>query len=290
MSSMKARGLGISFVLVLSAVFSLASARTTSAQAQTASVSFTVEITPSAGIAEPVRGLPVYLLRKSFESMVAEAQGDVPRPDMDKFIDSQKLSKELIAWMHKNHTLTLSGEEFAKNLTPQEIINIPEFWQAYFQINAGSKAFGFPLPKYDDRDQTRNPAKYQREVDDYHARVMKYIEQNPDSKVEMDEELDSIDPSHQWKDKIGERSNAIHRMALDWAQSRYFVRQAQTNLNGRADFTGLPAGTFWISTLDIYGQAGDTREKWDTPVSVRNGTATQVALSNYNAVPAKPLP
>ncbi|HEV2421712.1 MAG TPA: hypothetical protein VGS59_08400 [Candidatus Acidoferrales bacterium] len=287
---MKARGLGISFVLVLSAVFSLASARTTSAQAQTASVSFTVEITPSAGIAEPVRGLPVYLLRKSFESMLAEAQGDVPRPDMDKFIDSQKLSKELIAWMHKNHTLTLSGEEFAKNLTPQEIINIPEFWQAYFQINAGSKAFGFPLPKYDDRDQTRNPAKYQREVDDYHARVMKYIEQNPDSKLEMDEELDSIDPSHQWKDKIGERSNAIHRMALDWAQSRYFVRQAQTNLNGRADFTGLPAGTFWISTLDIYGQAGDTREKWDTPVSVRNGTATQVALSNYNAVPAKPLP
>ena len=290
MSSMKARGLGISFVLVLSAVFSLASARTTSAQAQTASVSFTVEITPSAGIAEPVRGLPVYLLRKSFESMLAEAQGDVPRPDMDKFIDSQKLSKELIAWMHKNHTLTLSGEEFAKNLTPQEIINIPEFWQAYFQINAGSKAFGFPLPKYDDRDQTRNPAKYQREVDDYHARVMKYIEQNPDSKVEMDEELDSIDPSHQWKDKIGERSNAIHRMALDWAQSRYFVRQAQTNLNGLADFTGLPAGTFWISTLDIYGQAGDTREKWDTPVSVRAGTATQVALSNYNAVPAKPLP
>ena len=290
MSSMKARGLGISFVLVLSAVFSLASARTTSAQAQTASVSFTVEITPSAGIAEPVRGLPVYLLRKSFESMLAEAQGDVPRPDMDKFIDSQKLSKELIAWMHKNHTLTLSGEEFAKNLTPQEIINIPEFWQAYFQINAGSKAFGFPLPKYDDRDQTRNPAKYQREVDDYHARVMKYIEQNPDSKLEMDEELDSIDPSHQWKDKIGERSNAIHRMALDWAQSRYFVRQAQTYLNGRADFTGLPAGTFWISTLDIYGQAGDTREKWDTPVSVRNGTATQVALSNYNAVPAKPLP
>lgn len=290
MSSMKARGLGISFVLVLSAVFSLASARTTSAQAQTASVSFTVEITPSAGIAEPVRGLPVYLLRKSFESMLAEAQGDVPRPDMDKFIDSQKLSKELIAWMHKNHTLTLSGEEFAKNLTPREIINIPEFWQAYFQINAGSKAFGFPLPKYDDRDQTRNPAKYQREVDDYHARVMKYIEQNPDSKLEMDEELDSIDPSHQWKDKIGERSNAIHRMALDWAQSRYFVRQAQTNLNGRADFTGLPAGTFWISTLDIYGQAGDTREKWDTPVSVRNGTATQVALSNYNAVPAKPLP
>lgn len=288
---MKARSLGfIFFVFVLSPVFFLASRRTVAAQEQTSSVSFTVQITPSAGIAEPVRGLPVYLLRKSFESIQAEAQTSVPKPEMDKFIDSQKFSKELIAWMHKNHTVTLSGDEFARNLTPQEIINIPEFWQAYFQINAGSRAFGFPLPKYDDRDQTRNPAKYQREVDDYHARVTKYIRQNPDSKQEMNEELDSIDPSHQWKDRIAERDNAIRRMALDWAQSRYLVAQAQTDVNGRAEFTGVPAGTSWISTLDIYGQAGDTREKWDTPVSVHPGAATQIALSNYNAVPAKPLP
>lgn len=291
MCNMKARSLGlVSSMFVLSAAFSFASARTSSTQSQTASISFTVQITPSAGIAEPVRGLPVDLLRKSFESILAEAEGDVPKPDLDKFIDSQKLSKELIAWMHKNHTVTLTGDEFAKNLTPQKIINIPEFWQAYFEINAGSRAFGFPLPKYDARDQTRNPSKYQREVDDYHARVTKYILQNPDSKDEMDEELSSIDPSHQWNDKIGERSNAIHRMALDWAQSRYFIAQAQTDLNGRAEFSGLPGGTFWISTLDIYGQAGDMREKWDTPVSVRAGAAIQVTLSNYNAVPAKPLP
>lgn len=287
MGSMKVRLL---FALALLPVFSLASACTACAQDQTGSVAFTVEITPSAGIAEPVRGLPVALLRKSFESILAEAQGNFPKPDLDEFIDTLKFSKELIAWMHKNHTVTLTGDEFAKNLTPQEIIKIPEFWQAYFEINAGSRAFGFPLPKYDARDQTRNPAKYQREVDDYHARVTKYILQNPNSKDEMDQELSSIDPSHQWKDKTGERSNAVHRTALDWAQSRYLIAQVQTNLNGRAEFTGLPAGTFWISTLDIYGQAGDTREKWDTPVSVRAGAATEVSLSNYNAVPAKPLP
>src|SRR5215469_7490716 len=290
MCNMKPRGLGLIFsMFVLSAVFSLVSARSTFAQ-ETASISFTVQITPTSGIAEPVRGLPVYLLHKSFESILDEAQSNVPKLDMDKFIDSQKLSKELIAWMHKNHTVTLRGEEFAKNLTPQEIINIPEFWQAYYQINAGSRAFGFPLQKYDDRDETRNPAKYQREVDDYHARVRKYIEQNPDSKQEMDEELDSIDPSHQWKDKIAERDNSIHRMALDRAQSRYLIAQTQTDVDGRAEFAGVSAGTFWISTLDIYGQAGDTREKWDTPVSLRAGTAAQTVLSNYNAVPAKPLP
>lgn len=260
------------------------------AQAQTASISFTVQITPSAGIAEPVRGLPFSLLRKSFTSIQAEAEASVPRPSMDKFIDGLKFSKELIAWMHKNHSVTLTGEEFAKNLTPQEIIHIPEFWQAFFEINAGSRAFGFPLPKYDDRDKIRKPAKYQREVDNYHAQVTKYIEQNPDSKLEMDQELASVDPSQQWNDKLAERKSRIHRMALDWAQSRYLVAQTQTDLNGRAAFSGVPPGTYWLSSLNIDGQVGDTREKWDTPVELHAGDAKRITLSNYNAVPSKPLP
>ncbi len=276
-------------IFLSGALFGL-SARASFAQAETASISFKVQITPSAGLAEPVRGLPVVLLRKSFTAIQAEAESSIPHPSMDKFIDTLKLSKELIAWMHKNHTVAITGEEFAKNLTPQEILYIPEFWQAYFEINAGSKAFGFPLPKYDDRDRVRKPAKYQQEVDDYHARVTKYIEQNPDSKAEMDEELAPIDPSPQWNDKLAERENQIHRMALDWAQSRYFVAQTQTDVNGRAGFTGIAPGTYWLSSLNIYGQAGDTREKWDTQVEVRSGDAKQVILSNYNAVPSKPLP
>lgn len=266
------------------------SARTSFAQAQTASISFTVQITPSAGLAEPVRGLPFFLLRKSFSAIQAEAEASVPQPSMDKFIDTLKLSKELIAWMHKNHTVTLTGEEFAKNLTPQEIINVPEFWQAFYQINAGSRAFGFPMPKYDDRDKIRKPAKYQHEVDDYHARVTKYIEQNPDSKAEMDQELASTDPSPQWNDKLAERKSQIHRMALDWAQSRYFVAQTQTDLNGHAGFANVSPGIYWLSSLNIYGQIGDTREKWDTQIEVGAGDAKQVILSNYNAVPSKPLP
>jgi hypothetical protein len=276
-------------IFLSGALFGL-SARTSFAQAETASISFKVQITPSTGLAEPVRGLPILLLRKSFTAIQADAESSVPHPSMDKFIDTLKLSKALIDWMRKNHTVSLTGEEFAKNLTPQEIINIPEFWQAYFEINAGSKAFGFPMPKYDQRDQTRNPAKYQREIDDYHARVTKYILQNPDSKAEMDEELSPIDPSPQWNDKIAERESQIHRMALDWAQSRYFVAQTQTDANGLAGFTGVAPGTYWLSSLNIYGQAGDTREKWDTQVEVRAGDAKQVILSNYNAVPSKPLP
>lgn len=273
----------ILFVFALAAL-ALALTDPSCAQAQTAPVSFTVQITPSTGIVEPVRGLPFYLLRKSFSNIQQEAEASVPMPDMEKFIDSQPVSKELRAWMHKHHSVTISGDEFAKNLKAEEILNIPEFWQAYDQMNIGDAKFGFPTPKYKESDKVRDPAKYQREVADYHARVLKYINENPDSKQGMDAELDSIDPSPQWNDKVGARASAIHRTALDWAQSRYLVAQTQTDVNGRAEFIGVPAGNYWISSLNIDGQVGDIREKWDVPVAVHAGVAMQMVLSNYNSV------
>jgi hypothetical protein len=275
------------FAALFVAAFVPASQRRACAQTQTGSVSFTAQITPSAGLAEPVRGLPVYLLRKSFTAIQEEAAASVPKPEMDKFIDSQKLSKELIAWMHKHHTVYITGEEFASNLTPQEIIYIPEFWQAFFEINAGSKAWGFPMPKYDDREKARNPEKYQHDVDEYHAKVTKYIVENPDSKDEMDEYLATIDPGPHWDDRVAARESQVHRMALDWAQSRYMVAQTQTDLNGRAGFGSVPAGSYWLSSLNVEGRAGDMDEKWDVPVAVRAGSASQIILSNYNAVVAK---
>ena len=274
-------------VIFLLVAFVLAPESSLSAQAQTASVSFTAQITPTAGIVEPVRGLPFYLLRKSFTGIEEEAEGSVARPDMEKFIDGQTVSKELKAWMHKHHSVTLTGDEFAKNLTAEEILNVPEFWQAYDQMNIGNKKFGFPVPKYNERLRERDPAKYQREVDDYHARITKYINENPDSKQGMDEELNSIDPSVQWNEKLTARTDTIRRMALAWAQSRYLVAQTQTDLNGHAEFIGVPAGNYWISTLNIDGQVGDMREKWDVPVAVHAGAAMQMLLSNYNAVLVK---
>jgi hypothetical protein len=257
------------------------------AQAQTASVTFTVQITPSTGIVEPVRGLPFYLLRKSFASIQQEAEASVPTPDMDKFIDSQNVSKELIAWMHLHHTVTLTGDDFARNLTTQEILKIPEFWQGYYEINAGTKTAGFPIPKYKESDRIHNPAKYQHEVEEYHDKVIKFINLNPDSKEEMNEEFVSIDPSPKWNDKIATRLSTIHRMALDWARSRYLAAETQTDVNGHAEFIGVPAGNYWISSLNIDGQVGDMREKWDVPIAVHAGAAMQMVLTNYNGIPAK---
>lgn len=259
----------------------------TSAQTQTVTINFVAQITPSAGLAEPVRGLPFYLLRKSFEDIQDEAAAKVPKPDMDKFIDSQTGSKELRAWMHKHHSVRLSGEEFAKNLTAEEILNVPEFWKAYDEMNVGNKKFGFPAAKYKESDKVRNPDKYKREVDEYHARVLKYINDNPDTKQGMDAELDSIDPSTEWNTKVATRTSTIRRMALDWAQSRYLIAQAQTDLKGQAEFDGVPAGEYWISSLNIEGQVGDVREKWDVPVAVHAGAPIKLVLSNYNSVLAK---
>lgn len=269
------------------AMFALVSAGSLRAQGQTASVIFTAQITPTAGIAEPVRGLPIYLLRKSFSGIEEEATASVPKPDMEKFIDSQNVSKELVAWMHKHHTVTLTGSQFALNLTAQEILNIPEFWQAYYEINAGTKTAGFPIPKYKESDRIHNPEKYQREVDEYHDKVTRFINLNPDSKEEMTEELMAIDPSPKWNDKLAARIANIHRMALDWAHSRYFIAQTQTDLNGHAEFVGVPEGSYWISTLDIDGRIGDVEEKWDVPVAVHAGASVQMVLSNYNAVTVK---
>ena len=269
------------------AALALISGAPAPAQAQSASLVFTAQITPTSGIAEPVRGLPVYLLRKSFVGIEEEAAASVPKPDMDKFIDSQNVSKELVAWLHAHHTVTITGTEFARNLTAKEILNIPEFWQAYYEINAGTKTAGFPIPKYKESDRIHNPAKYQREVDQYHEKVTRFINLNPDSKEEMTEELRAIDPSSKWNDKLATRASTIHDMALDWAHSRYFVAQTQTDLNGRAEFAGVPTGTYWISTLNIDGRVGDMEEKWDVPVAMRPGASVQLVLSNYNAVTIK---
>ena len=270
--------------LCVLSIFAFACIRIATAQAQ-GSIIFTVHITPSTGVAEPVRGLPFYLLRKSFAAIQQEAAESQPKPDLDKFIDSLTVSNELKAWMKKHHTVRITGEEFAKSLTAQEILTVPEFWKAYDQLNIGDKEFGFPVAKYNDRESARKPEKYQRDVDEFHERIVKYIGDHPESKDGMDAELQSIDPNPRWMEQVTARRSGIRRMALDLAQSRYLVAQTQSDLNGRAQFSNIAPGNYWITCLSIDAEVGDTRAKWDVPVTVRAGAVTQLLLSNYNSVP-----
>lgn len=261
------------------------------ASTPTGSIEFEVRVTPSGGLAEPVRGLPFYLLRKSFRDIQKEASASVPKPNLDAFVDGLSVSKELKAWMKQHHSVSLAGEDFLRSLKPDDVLRVPEFWAAYLARNTVQTSFGFPTPKYHLRDRKRDPQKYARLKSEYRTAVRKYLAANPQSVDGMDLNLNSIDPSHQWTDLNARRVPEVRRRALDLAHTRYFVAQAETDLNGHGEMTGIPPGAYWLSTLEIEAQVGDARARWDFPVFVRPGPVTRIELSNFNAVePSRPKP
>jgi hypothetical protein len=256
----------------------------TTAQAQNGSIEFVARATPSGGLEEPVRGFPFFLLSKSFEQISKEVDATHPQPDMDAFIDGLEVTKELKAWMKKSHWLQLTGEDFIHKLAPADIVNVPEFYSAYMARNLGSEQMGFPKPKYKSSDQAKDPAKYDKLVQDYHQAIQHYIEANPESKDGMDLELSSKDPSPKWQALVAKRSPAIRHDALQLARSKYLVAQTQTNLQGEGFLKGIAPGNYWLTTLDVTADVGDVHARWDVPVSVGPGQAAHVALSNVNAV------
>ena len=110
-------------------------------------VEFSARVAPTGGQPEPVRQLTFYLLRKSLEDIRAEALQTAPIPDLDKFIDGLGVSGELKAWMKKHRTVQLSGEAFIKSLTPDDIVDVPEFFKAYMAHNEAFRGLSFPEPE-----------------------------------------------------------------------------------------------------------------------------------------------
>jgi hypothetical protein len=261
------------------------------AAAQSGSIDFVVRATPSGGLEEPVRGFPFFLLSKSFEEITKEVDAQHPKPDMDAFIDTLGGSKELKAWMKKNHWVQLTGEDFLQKLTAADIMGIPEFYAAYIQRSAGSSALDFPKAKFKPADKTKDPAKYEKMVQDYRQSVQHYIETNPQSKDGMELELADKDASGKWQALVAKRNPEIHREILELAESTYLVARTETNLEGQGSLTGIPDGNYWLTTLDVTADVGDVRNRWDVPVAVRPGKPAQLILSNVNAVqPSRPSP
>jgi len=266
----------------------LAGAKPAVAQ-QSGTVEFVVTIRPSSGVAEPVRGLPFVLLSKSFADIQKEADASEPKPDLNEYIDKLKFSKELKAWMKKHKTVKLSGEDLTHQITPKDIMNVPEFYNAYLEHNAGDKELGFPQPKFRERDKTRNPEKYQKQMAEYRETIEKYLIANPRTTNGIDIELMPLDPGPAWERITAARLPAVRRRSLDWADSRFLAGRAETDLDGRATFRNVAPGEYWISTLEIDAVAGDARLRWDTPVAVRAGSTARIELTNSNAVePQRP--
>jgi len=254
------------------------------AAAQTGTVQFVARVTPSAGEDEPVRTLSFYLLSKSYADIQKEAEAASPVANQDKFIDALDVSKELKAWMKANHRVNLSGEDFTKMLKADDIMNVPEFFTAYTERMVGDHAEGFPTPKYKPEDRTKNPAKYDLQVTEYHDAIRAFIIADPASKDGLDLGLEEVNPGHKWDMLKAKHATELTLETADLARGKYLVARAETDMQGQGALRGIPPGNYWLGTLNIEAVAGDARERWDVPVTVRPGQPSYVTLTNINAV------
>ena len=266
------------------AALCLAGATSTSALAQTATgtLEFSAHITPTAARAEPVRQFTFYILTKSYTEIVKEAEEKDPVPPREQFIDGLKVSTELKTWLKGHDTLDLTEPDLDKLLTPDDIINVPEFLLAYQRSNSGGVTSGLPRPKYTDALREKDPAKYEKLKQDYIAALKKFVRAHPESVSGVELELDGVNPQRKWVAIQSERHKRVQRSSPDIAQLKFLAAKVDTDLEGRASVSGLAPGNYWISSLNLDANAGDMRVRWDVPVKIEAGQTTRIELSNLN--------
>ena len=171
-------------------------------------------------------------------------------------------------------------------LTADDILRVPEFLAAYQRTNSGGVTNGIPKPKYVDADKENRPERYQKQHDEYLAALKKFIQTHPESVSGMELELTAVNPQAKWAQIQSEHKKRILRVAPEVAQTKFLVAQTDTDLDGRASVTNLPAGKYWISTLNLEAGAGDARLRWDVPVTIIAGRNARIELTNLNAIDA----
>lgn len=178
--------------------------------------------------------------------------------------------------------LTMPGVD--SSITPDDIIRVPEFLLAYQRSNSGGVTSGIPKPKYNDADKTAHPEKYEKQVQEYLVSLKKFIVTHPATVAGIELELDGVNPEHAWTKIQSDHRKRVARLAPDVAQTKYLAAKTDTDLEGRGILSNLPPGEYWISTLSLEAAAGDTRLRWDVPVTIPAGQTARVELTNLNAV------
>jgi hypothetical protein len=266
-------------------VFSLV--RVARAQGDSGSLDLTARITPTAARPEPVRQFMFYVITRSYSDVVKEVEEKDPIPPRDQFIDGLKVSPELRAWLKSHDTLDLTQPDLDKLLTPEDILNIPEFLLAYQRSNSGGVTEGLPKPKFKDADKTEHPEKYEKLKQEYLASLRKFIRSRPETVSGVELELDGVNPQHKWDTLQNERRKRVQRVAPDVAQLKFLAAKGETDLEGHATISGLAPGDYWISTLNLDANAGDMRVRWDVPVRIESGQTARIELSNLNSIDAR---
>src|ERR1700675_1256028 len=274
------RATGISWAILAVLVCFAQAAR---AQTSAGTLDITARITPTAARPEPVRQFTFYILTKSYANIAKEVEeGDVV-PPRDEFIDGLKVSKELKAWLKAHDTLDLTIPDLDKMLTPDDIINTPEFLVAYQHSNSGGVTQGIPKPKYKDADKTDHPEKYEKDKQAYFTALKKFIESKPATISGVELELDAVNPQRKWAVLVSGQKRRVQKLAPEIAQTKYLAAKVETDLEGHAFIRELAPGNYWISSLNLDANAGDARVRWDVPVTIQAGQAFRIELTNLNA-------
>jgi hypothetical protein len=268
-------------------LLSLASAL--AAQAGTGAIEMTARVTPTGARPEPVRQFTFYVLTKSYADIIKEVEGQNALPTRDEFIDKLTVSPELKKWLKAHEVIDLTLPDLDKVVTADDIMQVPEFFDAYERANSGGVTLGIPKPKYRDTDKTANPDKYQKQKDEFLSATRKFIETHPATVQGIELELTGVNPNVQWEKLHADYKKRIAQMAPDTAQIKYLAAKADTDLDGHAFVGGLVPGKYWVSTLGMDAPSGDRRLLWDVAVTVQAGQTCQLNLSNVNATDARAL-
>jgi hypothetical protein len=247
----------------------------------------TARISPTAARPEPVRQFTFYVLTKSYTEITKDVEAQDVIPSREKFIDDLKVSPELKEWLRGHDVLDLTAPNLDRLITPEDIVHVPEFLLAYQRSNSGGVTHGIPKPRYADADKTQNPERYKRQYDEYLTALKKFIHAHPESESGMELELTGVNPQVKWAQIQSDHKRRVLRLAPEVAQTKYLAAQTDTDLNGRASVPNLPAGNYWVSTLNLDAGAGDTRVRWDVPVSIQGGHTSRIELTNLNATDAR---
>jgi hypothetical protein len=256
------------------------------AQSDSGALELTARITPTAARPEPVRQFTFYILTKSYSEIVKEVEEKDPVPPRNQFIDGLKVSPELRTWLKGHDTLDLTEPDLDKLLTPDDVLNIPEFLLAYQRSNSGGVTNGLPKPKYTEADKTEHPEKYEKLKQEYMISLKKFIRSRPETVSGVELQLDGVNPQHKWATLQNDRRKRVQRVAPDVAQLKFLAAKADTDLEGRASISGLVPGDYWISSLNLDADAGDMRVRWDVSVKIERGKTIRVELSNLNSIDA----
>jgi hypothetical protein len=257
------------------------------AQSGTGAIDITARITPTGAHPEPVRQFTFYVLTKSYADIVKEVDAQDAPPSREQFIDKLSCSAQLKNWLKKQEVLDLTSPDLDQLLSADDVMNVPEFFAAYQRANSGGVTPGFPQPKYRDSDKESNADRYQKQKQEYLATIRKFLESHPASVQGVELELTNVNPKNLWDRLQGDHRRRVLQLAPDTAQVKYLAAKVETDLDGRAQISGLGPGSYWVSSIGMDAASGDRRLLWDVPVKVVAGQTSHLELTNLNATDAR---